>query len=140
MDIKDRIIEAVVEKLISQRVDELSADTLASYISKAEAEGPHPKGSNRKVGISKAKYRLGKIKSKKNTKSSVMGSNASGNKGYKAMMSTGEKAPPDSIADINKMGVRKTHNTKTNDKAEQALAAKTAAISRKAMNSIEKMR
>jgi Domain of unknown function (DUF6321) len=66
MDILARIIEAVADKLISQKIDELSGDTLRSYIFKAEKSGPHQKGSNRAVGIAKAKYRSERLKSERN--------------------------------------------------------------------------
>lgn len=66
MDFRQVILESLIEKLLSQRVDELSGDTLRSYIFKAERSGPHQKGSKRAVGIAKAKYRSERLKSERN--------------------------------------------------------------------------
>jgi hypothetical protein len=65
MNFRQVILESLIEKLLSQRIDELSGDTLRSYIFKAERSGPHQKGSNRAVGIAKAKYRSERLKSER---------------------------------------------------------------------------
>jgi hypothetical protein len=129
MDILDRIVEAVAQKLIYMRLDELSGETLSNYVKKAEGKGKPAKGSNRHVGITRAKLKLSRAASGSNKRKNVLGSKSKGNKAYIAShKKEGASSKPLSIDQINQMGVRKTHSTAENDAAETRLAKKTDAL------------
>jgi hypothetical protein len=126
MDILDRIVEAVAEKLIYMRLDELSGETLSNYVKKAEGKGKPAKGSNRHVGITRAKLKLSRAASGSNKRKNVLGSKSKGNKAYiSAHKKEGSSTKPLSKAQIDQMGVRKTHDTAENDAAEANLKRKT---------------
>jgi len=131
MDILDRIVEAVAQKLIYMRLDELSDETLSNYVKKAEAQGEPAKGSNRHVGITRAKYKISKAKagSYNPRRKHYLRSTSKGNKKYiEAHKTAGASTDSESINKINQMGVRKTHDTAENDAAEARLAKKTDAL------------
>jgi hypothetical protein len=118
MDILERIVEAVAQKLISMRLNEEdSMDT--------------PKGDliRRVHADRKFKKAIGK-----NTRRSTLGDDKSqGSSDYKARMSAGKKNAPTPIEKINQMGMKSDAERKARD-------AKADAIGRGAMNSIRKMK
>lgn len=126
MDILDRIVEAVAQKLISLRLNEEEGDSMDT-----------PKGDAVRAAFHRKKFQqaIGK-----NTRKSTLGSSAQGSPEYRARMHAGSTSSGTPIEKINQMGVRKTHDTATNDAAERALAAKTRAIGNKVMGGLRNVR
>lgn len=126
MDILERIIEAVAQKLISLRLNEEEGDSMDT-----------PKGDAVRAAFHRKKFKqaIGN-----NNRRSTLGSSAQGSPEYKARMHAGSTGSGTPIEQINQMGVRKTHNTATNDAAERALAAKTHAIGNQVMGRLKNLR
>jgi hypothetical protein len=117
MDILERIVEAVAQKLISMRLNEEdSMDT--------------PKGDliRRVHADRKFKKAIGK-----NTRRSTLGDKSQGSSDYKARMSADTKSAPLSKEKIDQMGMKSDAERARRD-------AKAEAIGRGAMNSIRKMK
>lgn len=129
MDILERIVEAVAQKLISLRLNE-EGEQKEDPMDNARGDLLRKKLADRNF-----KKAIGN-----NNRRSTLGSSAKGSPEYKARMHAGSTSSGTPIEQINQMGVRKTHNTATNDAAERALAAKTRAIGNKVMGGLKNVR
>lgn len=102
------------------RIEELSKDTLQSYKAKAETQTSGPKGEKRSAGVDKAKGKLarkemGLDRDKPSTESerakrlsTHKGPGSKPNQANIDAQARGSKTAPQSRAEINKMGVRKS--------------------------------
>ena len=117
MDILDRIVEAVAQKLISLRLNEEDSmdNAKGDLIRRVHAD-------------MKFKKAIGK-----NTRKSTLGSKGQGSSDYKARMSADTKSAPLPIEKINQMGMK-------NDAERKRRDAKADALGQSAMNKIRKMK
>lgn len=105
MDILERIIEAVADKLISLRItEEDSMDT--------------PKGDAVRAAFHRRKFQkaIGK-----NTRKSTLGSSSEGSSEYKARMAAGKKSSALPIEKINQMGMKSDAERRARDARAEAL-------------------
>jgi hypothetical protein len=117
MDILDRIVEAVAQKLISLRLNEEDSmdNAKGDLIRRVHADR-------------KFKKAIGK-----NTRKSTLGSGGQGSSDYKARMSADTKSAPLPIEKINQMGMKSDAERKRRD-------AKADALGQSAMDKIRKMK
>jgi hypothetical protein len=117
MDILDRIVEAVAQKLISLRLNEEDSmdNAKGDLIRRVHADR-------------KFKKAIGK-----NTRKSTLGSKGQGSSDYKARMSADTKSAPLPIEKINQMGMKSDAERKRRD-------AKADALGQSAMDKIRKMK
>jgi len=117
MDILDRIVEAVAQKLISLRLNEEDSmdNAKGDLIRRIHADR-------------KFKKAIGK-----NTRKSTLGSKGQGSSDYKARMSADTKSAPLPIEKINQMGMKSDAERKRRD-------AKADALGQSAMDKIRKMK
>jgi hypothetical protein len=117
MDILDRIVEAVAQKLISLRLNEEDSmdNAKGDLIRRVHADR-------------KFKNAIGK-----NTRKSALGSKGQGSSDYKARMSADTKSAPLPIEKINQMGMKSDDERKRRD-------AKADALGQSAMDKIRKMK
>ena len=117
MDILDRIVEAVAQKLISLRINEEDSmdNAKGDLIRRVHADR-------------KFKKAIGK-----NTRKSTLGSKGQGSSDYKARMSADTKSAPLPIKKINQMGMKSDAERTRRD-------AKADALGQSAMDKIRKMK
>ena len=117
MDILDRIVEAVAQKLISLRLNEEDSmdNAKGDLIRRVHADR-------------KFKKAIGK-----NTRKSTLGSGGQGSSDYKARMSADTKSAPLPIEKINQMGMKSDAERARRD-------AKADALGKSAMDKIRKMK
>lgn len=107
MDILERIIEAVAQKLISLRLNEEEGDSMDT-----------PKGDAVRAAFHRRKFKqaIGK-----NTRKSTLGSSSEGSSEYKARMSAGKKSSALPIEKINQMGMKSDVERARRDAKAEAL-------------------
>jgi hypothetical protein len=121
MDILDRIVEAVAQKLISLRLNE-----------EEEKVDPMDTPQGDLIRAMHAKRKFQKAIGK-NTRKSTLGSGGQGSSDYKARMSADTKSAPLPIEKINQMGMKSDAERKRRD-------AKADALGQSAMDKIRKMK